>query len=67
MAVPAVLLTRLGWAAVGFAAGLIAKSEFGKEAKDMIKDGFTGMCDDHRRDTAERQQMVKDIKEGRQK
>lgn len=67
MALPAVLVTRLGWVVIGFAAGLVAKSEFGKEAKGMIKDGLTGMCDDHRKDITERQQMVKDIKEGRQK
>lgn len=66
MALP-VIVARIGWTILGIAIGAVAKSEFGKEAKDMLKDGFTGMCDDHRRDTAERRQMVKDIKEGRQK
>jgi predicted membrane chloride channel (bestrophin family) len=66
MAFP-VIAARIGWTILGIAIGAVAKSEFGKEAKDMFKDGFTGMCDDHRKDIVDRKQMVKDIKEGRQK
>jgi uncharacterized membrane protein AbrB (regulator of aidB expression) len=39
MAFP-VIAARIGWTILGIAIGAVAKSEFGKEAKDMFKDGL---------------------------
>lgn len=72
------ILARAGWFALGAAAGVVAKPKFGKEAVCMFKDGVKGMCEVHKKDAAikmtdkekrnlqEKEQLVKDIKSGRQ-
>ena len=76
------IVARAGWVALGVVAGVVAKSAMGKEAVDMFKDGVTGMCEAHRNDAAakaranmtdkerrdlqEKEQLVKDIKAGKQ-
>lgn len=79
MAVP-VILARVGWTALGIVIGAVAKTQFGKDATDMFKDGVKEMAELHKKDaaTSQRQhrydndlaskrQLVKDIREGRQR
>lgn len=71
-----IIIARAGWFVAGALVGALAKSSIGKEAVDTFKDGVKGMCDTYKKDTKdmtekekrtfqEKEQMVKNIKEGR--
>lgn len=68
------IVVRIGWFALGAAAGIIAKSNLGKEAVEMFKDGIKSMGEDYlkdmsdkqKKDLAEKEQLVKNIRKGQQ-
>lgn len=69
-----ILASRVGWVIAGAAVTALCSSKIGKEAVQTFKEGVKGMGEDYRRDMTPKQkqevsnkeQMVKDIKAGRQ-
>jgi hypothetical protein len=62
-----IIVARVGWMALGAIATAVSATPWGKEFRNSISSGVSGLMKDMERDYYKNKKLVDDIKKGKQK